>query len=58
MRRSSRYYKQIRHDLFRIAIVWAAIIGTCYYVYICNKCVQHYREVCRGNIAIITLFGE
>ncbi len=52
------YFRREKHNLFRITLVWAAIIGICYYAYLGNKCVQHYMDMCHGHVAIITLFGE
>ena len=55
--RSSGYYRRERHNWLMIAIVWAAIIGICYYVYIGNKCVKHYQGLVQGHAATIALFG-
>ncbi len=52
------YFRRNRHNLYRGIITLAAVIGTCYYVYIANICVNHYKSALRGHVAIITLFGE
>jgi len=57
-RRSAGYYRRERHNLFKIVLVWATIIGICYYVYVGNKCVKHYQGLIQGHAATMALLDE
>jgi hypothetical protein len=55
--RSNGYYRRERHNYIMIAIVWVAIIATCYYGVIGVKCVRHYQELMQGRVTTINMYG-
>lgn len=51
MRRAASY------NWVKIAIVWAVIIGTCYYGYLGVQCIQHYQELMNNRMTTINMIG-
>lgn len=57
MKRSASYKRRERNNWIMIAIVWAGIIGTCYYGYLGVQCIQHYQALVQGRTTTINLLG-
>lgn len=57
-KRSASYRRRERHNWMMIALVWAAIIGTCYYGVLGVKCIRHYQALIQGHTATINLLGD
>jgi len=54
-KRSSAYYRRERNNWLMIILVWAAIIGTCYYIHLGAKCYRHFEELRNGVVTTINI---
>jgi hypothetical protein len=57
MRKGNSYYRVERYNWLKIAIVWASIIGICYYGYISVQCIKHYQGLMNNRSTTISMMG-